>query len=82
MLFIRLKDRDLLDRYHKKRLDTHGSLYIVNDPDKTSRVAYVHDDREVRRATLYEARSIATGVVCTLAPEYTEEYTDAVQEPC
>lgn len=80
-ILVRLKDRDQLDGYHQRRLDANGSLYIVRKPNERVRQGYVHDDRQMRRASLYEAVSIATGALCTLDPIYVEEAPDAVQEP-
>lgn len=57
-----------LDDYHQRRANKHGLLYVVvrqTDPD-------------FPLLNLYEAKAIATGVVCTLYPEYTES-ADAAQ---
>jgi hypothetical protein len=56
-----------LDNYHKRRADKHGWLYIVDGPISPYR-------------NLIEARSLATGVVCTLLPKYVE-VANALQEP-
>lgn len=60
-----------LDSYHQRRADKHGWLYVQVRP---------HDETD-RFIGLYEARSIATGVVCTLDAAYIEEGTSALQEP-
>jgi len=71
---VRLKDS--LDEYHQQRADKHGWLYIVTNYD-TSRRAIMYQ-RELRRLEgFYEARSLATGVICTLLPEFVEEIADA-----
>ena len=59
-MLIRLKSR--LDDYHQRRADKHGHLYVV----------VRHTEPDFPPLNLYEAKSIATGVVCTLYPEYTE----------
>ena len=61
-MLIRLKDP--LDSYHQRRADAHGYLYVV-----TRRGSGEVPD-------CLEARSIATGVVCTLITFFTEEATD------
>lgn len=65
-MLIQLKDR--LDVYHQHRADKHGWLYWVVRVDEVTN-------------SLYEARSIATGMVCTLDADYTEKALHAVQEP-
>lgn len=62
---IRLTDR--LDGYHRRRQEKHGYLYL--------RVRSFGDGDFV------EARSIATGVVCTFDRRFIEEVGSAVQEP-
>ena len=54
-----------LDDYHQRRANKHGYIYIVNR----------------KYGPLYEARSIATGVLCTLDKRFLEEVIHAVQEP-
>jgi hypothetical protein len=56
--------KEPLNEYHKRRADRHGWLYI----------------RVNKRPDLIEARSLATGVVCTFLPEYVE-VANALQEP-
>jgi hypothetical protein len=51
-----------LDDYHRQRASKHGWLYIVTRKPGWG---------------LYESRSIATGVLCTLLPEFVEEVDDA-----
>ncbi len=60
-----------LDPYHQRRADKHGWLYVQVRPD----------DEFNLFVGIYEARSIATGVVCTLDAAYVEEGTSALQEP-
>jgi hypothetical protein len=65
MKLLRLKDE--LDDYHQRRADKHGWLYL-----NTARL---------RLPALFEARSIATGVVCTLESDFVEEVGDAPKLP-
>jgi hypothetical protein len=65
-MLVRLKEP--LDDYHQRRADKHGWLYIVDEYRKWPYQALV------------EARSLATGVVCTLIPECVE-VANAIQEP-
>lgn len=53
--------------YHQRRLEKHGAIYFVV--------------RESPCGDLYEAKSLATGVVCTLHSRFCMEARDAVQEP-
>ena len=62
-MLVRLKDK--LDPYHQRRADKHGYLYIVSEREREWMLR------------LYEARSIATGVVCTFDAGYVEEVPDA-----
>ena len=64
-MLVQLKEP--LDGYHKRRADVHGWLYIVDGPISPYQA-------------LVEARSLATGVVCTLIPECVE-VANALQEP-
>ena len=73
MKMIRLKPEEKLDAYHKRRLEEHGWLYFG-----TKKILERVDDG---RASLYEAKSVATGVLCTLLPSFCEELEDALQEP-
>ena len=65
MKLLRLKDE--LDDYHQRRADKHGWLYL-----STGRL---------RHPALCEARSIATGVVCTFESDFVEEAADAPELP-
>ena len=56
-----LRLKDALDEYHQQRADKHGWLYI-----SVKNYRYLH-----------EARSLATGVICTLLSDYVEETADA-----
>lgn len=57
-----------LDPYHERRLRRHGAIYFVT--------------REHAEGYLYEAKSLATGAVCTLISEYCVEPDEyALQEP-
>lgn len=60
-MLVRLKSD--LDEYHARRANSHGWLYIVT--------------RKFGHGALYESRSIATGVLCTLMAECVEEVDDA-----
>lgn len=59
-MFIRLKDSP--DLYHQRRAEKHGRLFVV----------VRHTEPDFPLLNLYEAKSIATGVVVTLYPEFTE----------
>ena len=61
-MLIRLKEP--LDNYHQRRADAHGWLWVLTR----------RGDGEV--PDFVEARSIATGVVCTLITFFTEEADD------
>lgn len=61
-----LRDEDTLDDYHRARLHKHGRLYIL-----LRKCGMFRD--------LYEAKSIATGVVCTLDKHHVEEIDHAAQ---
>lgn len=54
-----------IDGYHKRRADAHGYLYIAT--------------RSFGLGSLVEARSIATGALCTLDKRFIEEATDATE---
>lgn len=57
-----------LDPYHTRRLEKHGAIYFVV--------------REHADGYFYEAKSLATGVVCTLSSHCCVEPDEyAVQEP-
>ncbi len=71
-MLVRLKEP--LDAYHRRRLDKHGWLYIVTNYPATA--ILMEDNRPLRFKNLYEARSIATGVVCTFRPECVEVADD------
>lgn len=60
-MLVRLKSD--LDDYHRQRANKHGWLYIVT--------------RKFGNGELYESRSIATGVLCTLMAECVEELDHA-----
>ena len=77
-MLVKLKDE--LDRYHHRRLQAYGALYMVADPSDVKRFPYVHDDRVVRRARGYEAKSIATGETCLLDIDLVEIYKEADHE--
>lgn len=70
MKMVRLKPEEKLNAYHKRRLEKHGWLYFV-----------VREDTGGGRSPMYEAKSVATGAICTLLPICCEELEDAVQEP-
>lgn len=53
--------------YHQRRLKKHGAIYFV-----VSEWAGGH---------MYEAKSLATGAICTLQSSFCVEAKDAVQEP-
>lgn len=55
------------DSYHQRRLERHGVIYFVV--------------REFAGGALYEAKSLATGAICTLQSSFCVEAKDAVQEP-
>lgn len=55
------------DPYHIRRLEKHGAIYFVV--------------REHASGYFYEAKSLATGAVCTLSSHCCVEAEDAVQEP-
>ena len=55
------------DLYHIRRLEKHGVIYFVV--------------REFADGALYEAKSLATGAICTLQSSFCVEAEDAVQEP-
>lgn len=77
-MLIRLKDD--LDDYHQRRADKHGWLYTI--VRRRERGQIPGSRGFYRRAVyLYEARSVATGVVCTFAPEFVEEADDAPELP-
>jgi hypothetical protein len=72
---VRLKDS--LDEYHQQRADKHGWLYIATNYDASRRIIMYQRHQARRVKGLYEARSLATGVICTLLPEFVEEIVDA-----
>lgn len=67
-MLARLKEP--LDGYHQRRADKHGWLYVIQN----------WANRPYPKA-IYEARSIATGVVCTFRPECLELIDDAHEGP-
>lgn len=81
-MLARLKEP--LDAYHQRRADKHGWIYfILKEVSKAQGPAFMDPETKtmVRIGSLYEARSIATGVVCTFRTECMELLEDAVQEP-
>lgn len=68
-MLARLKEP--LDAYHQRRADKHGWIYFIENLNR----------RPLTGINIYEARSIATGVVCTFRTECMELLEDAVQEP-
>lgn len=60
---IRLVER--LDSYHKRRADAHGYLYTTT--------------RSFGLGSLIEAKSIATGALCTLDKRFIEGQADATE---
>lgn len=62
MKIVMLKPESQLDGYHLRRLQKHGPLYIVT---------------RTFGEFLHEAKSIATGAVCTLDCCQCEERPDA-----
>lgn len=65
-MLVRLKDN--LNEYHQQLADIDGWLWVVLKVDDII-------------SSLYEARSVATGMVYMLDADYTEKLPDAVQEP-
>lgn len=55
--------REELDDWHQRRADKHGRLYLP-----TRRLGWAQD--------LYEAKSVVTGVLCTLEKRFCEEAPD------
>jgi hypothetical protein len=80
VMLIQLKEP--LGAYHQRCADVHGWLYIVDEPGKRLPPRPVGGDSGVgrMRRDLIEARSLATGVVCTFRPECVE-VANALQEP-
>lgn len=76
-MLVRLKEP--LDLYHRRRTEKHGWLYTVEVEDIEG-VLPISGISLKRYSNLLEARSIATGVVCTLLPKYVET-VDALQRP-
>lgn len=72
-MLVRLKEP--LDHYSQMRARQHGWLYIVEEHPVTGIVIH-HQHVPKRRRDLYEARSIATGVVVTFRPECIEVIPD------
>ena len=72
-MIVRLVDE--LDPYHRRRRDAHGWLYIV---EKVVGKRPMHDveTQTFKRRDVYEARSVATGVVCTIESRFTERFPD------
>jgi hypothetical protein len=76
MTLLHLKEP--LDLYHQRRADEHGYIYflvrefLLRDKDKLPRRI---GGRMLRNVC--EARSLATGVVCTLSHEFLELVEDA-----
>ncbi len=68
-MLARLKEP--LDGYHQRRADKHGWLYVIQR---------LTEGRPYAKP-IYEARSIATGVVCTFRPECLELIDDAHEGP-
>lgn len=66
-MLARLKEP--LDGYHQRRAERHGWLYIVK-----GEAPRTYSNRYKR---IYEAMSIATGVVCTFRAECVEFVDDA-----
>lgn len=69
-MIVHLKDG--LDAYHQRRADEHGHFF---------KVVRVMNPNGKLYPPMYEARSVATGVVCTLDQRFLEELPNAVQEP-
>jgi hypothetical protein len=63
---IRLTDK--LDTWHSRRAEKHGRLYV-----------FLNRDRIV--GDIIEAKSLATGVICTFEETFIEEAPHAIQEP-
>jgi hypothetical protein len=59
---VRLKDT--LNEYHQKRADMHGYIYYILRKHAWSMPDGSH---------MYEAKSLATGAICSLFSEYVEE---------
>lgn len=59
--------RESNNPHHQRMLKKHGAIYFVVS--------------EWSGGDLYEAKSLATGVVCTLHSRFCMEARDAVQEP-
>lgn len=53
--------------YHQRRLEKHGAIYFVV--------------WEFEGGDLYKAKSLATGVVCTLHSRFCMEADDVVAQP-
>ena len=68
-MLARLKEP--LDPYHQRRADKHGYLYIIQGTREHGIVMSPGWIPHKYKA-LYEARSIATGVICTFRPECME----------
>ena len=68
-MLARLKEP--LDGYHQRRADKHGWLYVIQGLTAVG----------PHPKPIYEARSIATGVVCTFRPECLELIDDAHEGP-
>lgn len=66
-MLARLKEP--LDSYHQRRADRHGMLYFIQN---------ITPHRYFN--TIYEARSVATGVVCTFRAECMELADDAPEK--
>lgn len=60
----------ILDEYHQRRADKHGYIYFVVKEFGT-RIRSL-DPR------LYEAKSLATGAVCTLESKFCDELDPAL----
>ena len=69
MTLLHLKEP--LDAYCERRADAHGYIYFL------VRETGVHPERTTH---IYEARSLATGVVCTFRPVTMEKIEDASEK--
>lgn len=58
--------KDGYDAYHQRRQEKHGRLYVVM--------------RESSNGTIFEAKSVETGVILTLDKGSVMEQSDALRE--
>lgn len=72
--------KEPLDRFHRIRADKHGWLYIIQNYPVRG-IVQTGNGTPKRFKDLYEARSIATGVVCTFRSECMEIVEDGSQLP-